>query len=287
MARQAFAGAAILHYGELRASGARLSDEHIASINAVSERYVDFCHLIRNELSRWPYTQCYFGHLVEARLQQNSFLQSDFIGSLLGETNPIEERLARLDGKVKNLESVASTYGAPKASRDGRDTDEIILDLWNEIFVIDFIMHNPALQFTSLERVVRRRDRPQIDLLALRNGRRYGIEVTRIRKREFIGATHPFNFEAISHPSNRQSLRQALKNKLRVKNWQFRRFRETESQAFDTALLVIKTSQWEYQDGSDVVADVAVNLLRTGCFSAIDEVLLIYDVVNCDWLKKN
>jgi hypothetical protein len=286
LARKAFHGNDIYTSAELRASGAQLTNEHVDAINAVGRDYSDFCILIMNELDRWPLLKRYFERLVEHRLGQNAILASGFIAALLQDDNPAEQRLLRLEGNVRNLDYITSGVGLPTDPNAGQETDEVLLDLWNEIFVLDFIQHTQGLKFTDLEKVVRRRDLPQIDLLAQRQGVHYAIEITRVRKKDFEGTTLPNMYDAIYEPRNLNTLRKLLKRKLHEKNLQLQNFCSAESQPIDKRLLVLKTSQREYQDGSTAVHSETNALLSEGAYSSIDEVLLIYDVENYDWIRR-
>lgn len=284
-AKTAFIGNAIYCNVELRASGAQFTQEHADAINEVDKNYDAFCTLILAELARWPLTKQYFEHLVVARLRQNAILASEFIASLIGNTNPLEERLARIHNRVENLAIITSEVGLSDNLSNGDESDEIFLDLWNEIFVIDVLLNHSRLGFSSIEKVVRPKGQPQVDLIAAFSGIRYAIEVTRIRKRDFQGSTLPEMFEAVYQEKNLNKLRSALRNKLNSKNKQMGKFCDIETDQYQKKLLVIKTSQWEYQDGSSVVRDETNALMRANDYLHIDEVILIYDVENFDWLK--
>jgi hypothetical protein len=199
---------AIYRSRELRArlqpSGWKLTKQHIKAIESVVRDYPAFCNLIIQRLNQWTLTKNYFQHLIQKRLEQEAILASDFVGTLLYSKNPLEERLRRLHDNVENLDSIRGR-GVDKT---GLETDEVLLDIWNEIFVMDFIMNK--LGFTDLEKIVRGPSQPQIDLTARFNHYDYAIEITRIRKRNFSGSTMPNMYDAIKHPDNLNSLQKAL-----------------------------------------------------------------------------
>ncbi len=285
VARKAFHGSDIKYNPVLHGSGDLLTQEHCDAINSVARNYDEFCDLIRNELYRLPLTNHYFQKLIEARLHQDLILTSRVIASFLYDDNPTEARLRRIQGKVGNLDSLTEGVGIPKDENEGQEADEKLLDIWSEIFVMDFILHNPKLEFTNVERVVRPKGQPQVDLVAEHQGNHYAIEITRIRKRDFWGSTLPNGFDAIYRLENLDSLRRGLRNKLKDKNRQMERFCAAETTTFDKRLLIIKTSQEEYQDGSEVVRDETRTLFKSGDCPALDEVMLIYDIKNFDWLR--
>jgi hypothetical protein len=90
--------------------------------------------------------------------------------------------------------------------------------------------------------------------------------------------------EAMYQPDNIAKLRSVLKNKLTKKSEQINNFCTHDGRVFDKRMLVMKTSQWEYQDGKDVIRD-EINALK-GQFPYIDEALLVYDVENFDWISE-
>ncbi|MBN8620838.1 MAG: hypothetical protein J0L63_18135 [Anaerolineae bacterium] len=286
IAKMAFHGYAINCYPILRVGGARFTQEHKDAINAVYDHYDDFCRFILSELSHWPLFERYFKHLVEVRLKQRSdILASDFISSLIDKTHNTEERLERIHNQVKNFASITKEIGIPEDPNKGSDTDEIVLDIWTEIFAIDLLLNDSRLGFSLIEKVIGDKAQPKVDLLAQLNGINYAIEITRIRKRDFEGSTFPKTFEAIYYPENLRILRNALRNKINDKNRQIAAFCKMQPDKCEKKLLVIKTSQWEYQDSNSVLHDETQKLLSTHNYPAIDEVIVIYDVNNFHWLK--
>lgn len=285
VAKKAFEGALIRQHPELRASGAVFTDEHAGAINSVIAYYDDFCHLILSTLEEWAFTKLYFQPLIEVRLLQNAILASGFIGGLLSDHNPTEERLKRIHHKVKNLSSMSGEINLPEDIEAGEESDEVFLDIWNELFVMDLLLHNSRLAFSDLEKVIRRKDLSKVDLLAKRDSQEYAIEITRIRRRDFIGGTLPGMYEkAFNIPDNKSSLQNAMRNKLNSKNQQLKKFCASEGRTYDKKVVIIKTSQEEYQDGSEVVRQEAEALLHTHRYSYIDEILLVYDTENFDWI---
>lgn len=286
IARNAFHGAAIRNYPLLRSSGTEETPELTNAINMVSQNFPAFRQFMETELSRWPLYERCFKRLIMARLQQDAVLKSDVLGKLLDDTNITEERLQRLWGSVTNLEDVTAGVNAPANQNAGETTDEIIQDLWNEVFVMDFLLHAPGLGFTNLEKVVRPSGQSIVDLLGEYQNYNYAIEITRIRERDFLGSTHPTEFDAIFIPENIDDLWCVLTDKLCKKNKQMRKFCAAEAQTYDKKLVVIKTSQWAYQDANSVVRDEIQFLLNTGRYTSIDEVLYIYDVENYHWIRR-
>jgi len=282
IALKAFEGSTVYRHPELQA---QLTSDHANAIKAVDENYSEFCQLIVGELDRFPLMRRYFRALVQARLRQNSILTSGFIGRLLDEHNPTEERLERVHEKVRNFATLTSRVKAPASPNSGEETDELLLDIWSELHIMDLLLRDEHLRFTELQKVVRRPDQPKIDLLAKYAVHEYAIEITRIRKRDFSGSTLPGMFDAIYQEKNLESLRKILKSKLLSTDRQIEKFCKSEGRDFDRRLVVIKTSQWEYQDGSEVVRDEIRQLLSTGRFNSINEVLLVYDVSRIDWIK--
>lgn len=288
VAINAFIGASIIHNPGLIVNGQGFTSEHRNAIDAVENNYTDFCLLVKSELTRFPLIQKYFGHLITSRLQQNVILKSDFILHLFDANSDLENRLTRLEGNVPNLSTITANVNAPSDPQLGEETDEVLSDFWNEIFVMDFLSYGHGLAFGNLEKVIRGNSEPQIDLLANQNSRSYAIEITRIRKRDFSGITFPNMFDAIYKPENISTLRRVLKNKLQDKNNQMNKFCTNElgaGRSYNKRLLVLKTSQAAYQDGHSVVLTETEALLNQGIYTSIDEVLLIYDVDNFDWLK--
>lgn len=285
VARKAYKGNAIYCFPELSVRGEGLTQDLIDAINAVDQNYPAFCNLIKENLKRWPLTRHFFEHLIDSRLKQNAILASDFISRVIDTNNPLEDRLKRIVGKVKNLESITSDVNVPSDPSLGQEADEVLLDLWNEIFVIDFLLNRNEFKYIDLEKVVREKDQPQIDLIGNWNSEAHAIEITRIRKREFSGSTHPTMFDEIYSKENFSSLRNAIKKKMRNKNKQMRKFRSAEEATYLKHLLVIKTSQWEYQDGSIAVKEITQEFLKSGNYPSIDEIVLIYDIERFDWIR--
>jgi len=257
---------------------------------------IKFCRNSNAGLSR----NSIFFHLVKARLAQEAILESGFISRLFDEQNPLEERLTRVHIQVKNFDTITGNVGLSRNSAEFDKSDETLLDIWNELFVIDLLINTMHPPFIDVERIVRPKSQTQIDCLAKRGDQEYAIEITRLRKRDFIGSTLPNMIEALDPPENtgdledepkvrdarknRDDLRKALKRKMGEKNKQMQEFCKLEGRSFDKKLVVIKTSQWEYQDGSKVVRDEAQILLDTGRYKYIDELLLIYSIAEFDWL---
>ncbi len=161
-----------------------LTDEHNAARFKVQNEYNAFCDLVLNEMERWPLTKKYFGHLIKQRLAQFYVLDSVFISILFDIENVIEERIERIHLKVLNFESITNGIGAYAGKEKGLETDEKILDLWNEIFVVDVLIDD-KFGFENIEKVVRSKGQPQVDFLATYNGIRYLIEAARLRKVDF------------------------------------------------------------------------------------------------------
>lgn len=288
VAIDAYVGVALRNNPGLEFNGQGFTSKHQSAIDEVINNYSDFCDLVRSELTRFPLIRKYFGHLITSRLQQNVILKSDFILHLFDANSSLENRLTRLEGNVLNLSTITANVNAPSDQQLGEETDEVLSDLWNEIFVMDFLSYGHGLTFGNLEKVIRGNSEPQIDLLANQNSYSYAIEITRIRKRDFSGITFPNMFDAIYKPENITTLRRVLKNKLQDKNNQMEKFCANElvaGRSYNKRLVVLKTSQAAYQDGHSVVSTEIEALLSQGIYTSINEVLLIYDIENFDWLK--
>ncbi len=282
IALKAYQGVAIMNEPLLRLSGSTFTQEHADAIKLVLDNPSDFRDLVLQELSRFPKMELYFRPLIEARLNRNKILDSDILSSILLNKNEVEERLSRNHLKVKYFESIFSEVGLPI---DGIESDEVFLDIWNELLTIDLLINDPQLGFSEIEKVVRRRDLTKIDLLATYEGQKYAIEITRLRKRDFLGTTLPNMVDAMFLKENLDDLQNALKSKLKDKDKQFLRFCKQETESFDKRLLVIKTSQWEYQDASNILLEQTKRLLENEVYEGIDEVLIVYDVINFDWIR--
>lgn len=280
----AFEGALIRQHRELIASGYRFTQDHENAILAINADYEAFCNLVRAELNRWPLTRQYFCDLVEERLLRTPILESGFISSLFSQENEVEARLSRIHLQVANFPAITQSVGFPSNRDSGNESDEIVRNVWTELFALDFLIHHQQRGFTNFEKVVRRADLPAVDFTASHGSETYAIEVTRLRKRNFQGSTLPNMTSSINLPYNQRILRNAIKQILFDKNDQMRRFSQNPTQPINKRLLVVKTSQSEYQDANIEVKQEFEAQFRSGRYPFIDELLLIYDVENFDWL---
>jgi hypothetical protein len=152
---KAYQGVWIRHNPGLAAEAAtRYTKDHDEAIKAIIDHYDEFCRLVIAELDRWPLIRRYFKHLIRSRLEQNEALRSDFILMLFDENNMLETRLERIHQRVTNFGSITKVKAARNKEK-GLETDEKLLDLWNEVFIADLLLNNNRLDFTNLEKVVR------------------------------------------------------------------------------------------------------------------------------------
>jgi hypothetical protein len=279
---KAFEGALLIRYPILLENH-EFTEEHGEAIRAVQESDEEFRDLVLDEFRKWPLTNKYFRHLAEARLKQKDALFSELIQLPFprGPTK-LEERLTRTC-HIANFEAITSEAHAPSDPELGEDTDEIFSDAWAEVLVADILIHR--LDFEDVEKLVRRRDQPCVDFTGRRNHQRYAIEVARIRRRDFEGTTLPGLTEDCRKPKNLETIEKAVRRKLSDKNEQMGKFRTAEESAFDRRMVALKTSQWEFQDCREVIAEVAGQLASERLYAEIDELLLIYDVENFNLIQ--
>jgi hypothetical protein len=286
--QDAFYGYAIHSKRELLGSWERLTNDRKDEINDATlkfqENLEDVCSIIKQQLNNYPLTKKYFEKLINIRINQDNLLNSDFLYSIISDNSNFEQRTERVQNRVKNFDRISDGYSSSPNNQSGDETDEVILDLWNEVFTLDFLLNELNPPYTSLEKVLRPKDKKQVDFMGQHEGKRCCIEVTRIRKRDFLGETLPGDFNDIYRPKNIDILHKALEGKFEKKNKQIQGFCEGEKDLFDKRILIIKTSQWEYQDAHEVVYGICKNLMASGIYKSIDEVMVIYDTENCFWI---
>jgi hypothetical protein len=279
---KAFEGALLKHHPELTVEYGMPNEQHSQAIRAIQDNYERFRQAAIDELEEWQLTQRYFGHIFLARLdQKEAILASPIVQSLFAPAGPrqLEERLARTH-HITNFEVIMSEASIPSSPDAGEETDEIFLDVWSEVLAADILIHK--LCFEHLEKVVREQGQPCADFLGRHQHREYAIEVGRIRRRDFKGSTLPGWDEDCRKPENLRDIEKAVRRKLWRKNRQLREFCASEACAFDRTMAVVKTSQWEYQDCSQVIVEVARKLFGRICYTNINELLLIHDVERFD-----
>jgi hypothetical protein len=252
--------------------------EHHKAIQDVNNCQDQFRRIVLNELGNWPLTDRYLRGIVEARLNQENPLSSILVQMLFPDgPRELEERIARTH-RVPNFGTILSEVAIPSDPSMGAETDEAFLDIWTEILILDILLHR--LNYQTVEKVVRGRAKPRVEFLAVQNGQTVAIEVSRIRRRDFKGETLPNVTGDCYKPENLQAIRNVVFRKLREKDDQIRKFSKCELKPPDKSMVALKTSQWEYQDCSEAIADVAKGLFHEKSFPHIGQLLLVYDVTN-------
>ncbi len=92
------------------------------------------------------------------------------------------------------------------------------------------------------------------------------------------GSTLPHNLDAFDISRNDSKLESSLRYKFKDKNKQIKEYCKIDTSTIYRKLLVIKTSQEEYQDGHEIVKSKTEILLKSGKYPYIQEVLILYDV---------
>ena len=103
------------------------------------------------------------------------------------------------------------------------------------------------------------------------------IEVARLRNRDFQGETMPWGSSDCTKAENVSVIKKALRSKISDKNKQIQKFISQEKRSYDKRVVVIKTSQEEYQDCKSVIATEAKRLIIERTYPEITHLLLIYD----------
>lgn len=257
--------------------------EHNTAIKSVHANLNLFRKIVQDELNEFPTTKRLLGHLIGERALQDSPLASPIIGSLFSfSANELENRLNRIL-HIPNIETVSSTAHAPKDLIKGGETDEIVRDVWTEFFVADFLVN--TLQVQYIEKVIRGKSQVAVEFCVRHNDEEWAVEVARLRKRDFQGETMPWGSLNCTRPENVTEIQKALRLKLFDKNKQIQKFIGQEKRDFDRRVVVIKTSQEEYQECKKIITKEAKRLMNERAYPEITHLLLIYDTETYEFVE--
>lgn len=280
---KAIEGIVLLENPSLWEDNGRPTEEHRKAIILVYKNLDDFRRLILEELNLYPNVNLFFRQLIQKRLNQDKPLSSPIIQSLFP-SGPIdlEDRLCRI-AHIPNIDAVSKNIRIPKAFEKGFETDEIIKDIWTEFFVADFLIS--TLKVNYVEKVIRGKSQFAVEFFVQTDNEDWIVEVTRLRRRDFQGETMPWGSEDCTRPENISQIQKALRLKLFDKNQQIQKFIKAENSDFDKRIVAIKTSQEEYQDCSQIIAEQATKLTNEKSYPEITHVLLIYDISTYDLIE--
>jgi hypothetical protein len=95
----------------------------------------------------------------------------------------------------------------------------------------------------------------------------------------------PWGSQDCTKTENVAEIRKALRLKISDKNKQIRKFVSQEGRDFDKRIVVIKTSQEEYQDCEKVIVTEAKRLMNERAYPEITHLLLIYDTETFEFIE--
>jgi hypothetical protein len=259
------------------------TEEHRTAIKLVYENLDDFRSIVLDELQNYPNVNYFFGRLIQARLLQDKLLASPIIQKIfpIGPVE-LENRLDRI-AHIPNIETVSIEARIPSAFEKGEETDEIIRDVWAEFLVADFLVC--GLDLNYIEKIVSKKSQPAVEFYVQQDNEDWIVEVARLRKRDFDGETMPWGSRDCTKPENVAEIRKALRLKLFDKNKQIQKFVGAEGRDFDKRIVAIKTSQEEYQDCYQVVAEEAKQLMSERAYPEITHLLLFYDTETYEFIE--
>lgn len=259
------------------------TEDHRVAIKLVYENLDDFCQIVMDEVQRYPNFNYFFRHLIQARLLQANPLASPIIQKILP-LGPVEleSRLTRV-ARIPNIEKISMGARLPNAFQKGEETDEIILDVWTEFLIADFLAY--GLEVNYIEKIVSAKSQPAIEFYVQQDNEEWIVEVARLRKRDFSGETMPWGSSDCRKPENVAAIRKALRSKLSDKNKQIQKFISVEGRDFVKRIVVIKTSQEEYQDCYPVVAEEASKLMKEKAYWEVTHLLLFYDTKTYEFIE--
>ncbi len=259
------------------------TQEHYKAIKLINENQEGFRQFVADEIKLYPNIHHFFGTLIGLRLSQDKPLASPTIQSLFHVGSiELENRLQKI-AHIPNIETISNNARPPKSFDQGIETDEVIRDIWAEFFVADLLVSTIKVDY--VEKTSRGNSKTTVDFIIGVNNEIWIVEVARLRKRDFHGETMPWGSKDCTKQENIDDIQMALGKKLSDKNEQVRKFVSAENSVFDKRIIAIKTSQEEYQDCSQIIAEETRKLMKNNSFTEITHAMLIYDIKTYDLIE--
>ena len=262
----------------LTSCGGKVPQECTEAIQTIIDNPGEFEALLRQRLLCFPLTKHFFSHLIRPRLRQKGILSFPVI-SIIFDPEPIllEQQLHRIQS-IPGIESLRDEYRG--SSNNPSITDQATLDLLAEILVLDFLLE---LGFEDIAKISKSASKSHPDIVALKDGKNYAIEVTRKQEIEGWETLEYGNLEDCTTSENHKKIRALLVKELASKNKQF-------SQAVAGGTLdrssirtvAIKTSDFGFMNCIDQATQIANNLLSESNWEYIDCIWFVPNIVLSD-----
>jgi hypothetical protein len=170
--KTALVGVLLIQNPVLWETSGQPTEEHDLAIKSVQNDLDAFRKIVINELRNYPNTYSFFGNIIQARIFQDYPLESPFIQKLFSSgLAELENRLNRIN-VVKYIRDISKNVGATKSFNTGDETDEIIKDVWTELFVADFLLIRLKVKY--IEKVKAEKSQPNIEFY-VQNRKKNGL----------------------------------------------------------------------------------------------------------------
>jgi hypothetical protein len=262
----------------------RMPDECESAIKVLTNNYAEFEKWLQDQLSTFPLIKSFFGDFVETRLKQKEgILDFPILDWVCDDSKSLEHRLER----IQSISGIAELKRECYSSSNPIETDRAILDLSTEVLILDFMLQ---MGFTGIRKVPKQ-DKAHIDIIGVRDGKTYAIEVT--RKKEVEGwQTIPYgNLEDPDNPHNQEKISNVLWNTLLYKNGQFSA--ALKAGTIEPAMIkvvAIKTSDFGFAWCIEQTQRIAGELLmQTDELTCVDCIWLVpnIEVTESRWVCKS